>query len=66
VIATAQDFTLPDTDGRSHRLSELTASGPVVVVFTCNHCPYALAWHQRLIDAASDYAARGVHTVFIN
>ena len=66
MIATAQDFTLPDTDGRSHRLSELTATGPVVVVFTCNHCPYALAWHQRLIDAASDYAARGVHTLFIN
>jgi peroxiredoxin len=60
VIATAHDFALPDTDGRVHRLSELTATGPVVVVFTCNHCPYALAWHERLADVAHDYGFRGV------
>jgi peroxiredoxin len=66
VIATAGDFALPDTEGRIHRLSELTATGPVVVVFTCNHCPYALAWHERLVDVAADYAPRGVHTLFVN
>ena len=27
-----------------------------MVVWTCNHCPYALAWHDRLIDVARDYA----------
>jgi peroxiredoxin len=66
VIATAHDFALPDTDGRVHRLSELTATGPVVVVFTCNHCPYALAWHERLADVAHDYGFRGVRTLFVN
>jgi peroxiredoxin len=66
VIATAPDIALPDTDGRVHRLSELTATGPVVVVFTCNHCPYALAWHQRLADVAHDYGFRGVRTLFVN
>jgi peroxiredoxin len=66
VIATAHDFALPDTDGRVHRLSELTATGPVVLVFTCNHCPYALAWHERLADVADDYAVRGVRTLFVN
>ena len=66
MIATAQDFALPDTDGRVHRLSELTATGPVVVVFTCNHCPYALAWHERLADVAHDYGFRGVRTLFVN
>jgi peroxiredoxin len=66
VIATAQDFALPDTDGREHRLSELAAEGPVVVVFTCNHCPEAVAWHNRLIDVARDYAPRDVAIVFIN
>jgi peroxiredoxin len=48
----ATDFTLPDTDGREHSLSEGRAS---VVVFTCNHCPYALAWHDRILQAARDY-----------
>jgi len=66
VIATAHDFALPDTDGHVHRLSELTATGPVVVVFTCNHCPYALAWHERLADVAHDYGFRGVRTLFVN
>jgi peroxiredoxin len=46
----APDFTLPDTDGEEHSLR-----GPAVVAFTCNHCPYALAWHGRIADAARDY-----------
>ena len=47
------DFTLPDTNGTEHSLDgddRVTA-----VVFTCNHCPYALAWHDRIADAARDY-----------
>jgi peroxiredoxin len=66
VIATAQDFALPDTDGREHRLSELAVDGPVVVVFTCNHCRHARAWHQRLVDVARDYTPRDVSMVFVN
>ena len=31
-----------------------------MVVWTCNHCPYALAWHDRLAEVASDYGERGV------
>ncbi len=46
----APEFTLPDTSGEEH-----TLRGPAVVIFTCNHCPYALAWHDRLMDAARDY-----------
>jgi peroxiredoxin len=66
VIGTATDFALPDTEGATHRLSELTATGPVVVVFTCNHCPYALAWHDRIADVAADYSARGVQVLAVN
>jgi peroxiredoxin len=46
----APDFTLPGTDGE-----EYTLETPAVVVFTCNHCPYALAWHDRIVDAALEY-----------
>src|SRR5918999_384907 len=49
-------FTLPDTDGREHAFPE--DGSPTVVVFTCNHCPYALAWHERLLQAARDYEGR--------
>ncbi len=46
----APEFTLPGTDGQEYSLET-----PAVVVFTCNHCPYALAWHDRIADAARDY-----------
>ena len=55
----APEFTLPDTNGDEHSLR-----GPAVVVFTCNHCPYALAWHDRLMDVARDYP--DVHFYAIN
>jgi peroxiredoxin len=53
---TAPDFTLPDTDGNEHSLAN--GAEPTLVAFTCNHCPYALAWHDRLLDAARDYSGR--------
>jgi peroxiredoxin len=48
----APGFTLPDTDGVEHSPQQ---DGITAVVFTCNHCPYALAWHDRLTQAARDY-----------
>src|SRR5450755_2719357 len=51
----APAFALPDTAGRPWSPND---AGATVVVFTCNHCPYALAWHERIADAARDYAER--------
>jgi len=60
---TAPTFTLPATDGSEHALDGAPAT---VVVFTCNHCPYALAWHDRIAAVARDYAPRGVTVLAIN
>jgi peroxiredoxin len=62
----APDFQLPDTDGDAHSLSEGNGWPATVVIFTCNHCPYALAWHDRILDAARDYAERGVRFLAVN
>jgi AhpC/TSA family protein len=63
--AAAPPFTLPDTEATPTSL--LDGAGPAtVVVFTCNHCPYALAWHERLQAVSRDYAPRGVRTLQIN
>jgi peroxiredoxin len=59
----APSFALPDTNGISHDLDGAPAT---VVVFTCNHCPYALAWHERLVEVAGDYAGQGVRVLAIN
>ena len=58
----APAFELPDTSGALHTPG---ADAATVVVFTCNHCPYALAWHDRINAVAGDYAGRGVRTLQI-
>jgi peroxiredoxin len=59
----APDFSLPDTESVPHAPDGAPAT---VLVFTCNHCPYALAWHDRIAGAARDYEARGVRFLAIN
>ena len=61
----APEFKLIDTSGSQQRLDGAAATA-TVVVFTCNHCPYALAWHERLAQAARDYSDRGVRFLAIN
>ena len=63
---TAPALELPDTRGEVHELPPPGAAPATVVIWTCNHCPYALAWHDRLVDAARDYAARGVRFLAVN
>jgi peroxiredoxin len=62
----APDFELPDTEGRLHTLRDGDDAKATVLLFTCNHCPYALAWHDRLLSAARDYAGSGVRFLAIN
>lgn len=59
----APAFSLPDTEGVMHGPGGAPAT---VVVFTCNHCPYALAWHARIVDVARDYAEKGVQFLAVN
>jgi peroxiredoxin len=59
---TAPLFTLPDARGGEVTLDP-PASAATVVVFTANGCPYALAWHDRIQQAARDYAGRDVTVV---
>ena len=62
---TAPDLELPATDGTMHSLS--AGDAPATVVYwTCNHCPYALAWQDRLNALADDYAERGARVLAVN
>jgi peroxiredoxin len=61
----APAFELPDTDGNSHTLANGETKA-TAVIFTCNHCPYALAWHDRILAAARDYEARGARVLLIS
>jgi peroxiredoxin len=54
------------TDGKQHSLSDYKDAKMIVEIFTCNHCPVAQLYEDRLIQLQSDYAAKGVKLVAIS
>jgi peroxiredoxin len=64
--ASAPAFTLPGVDGRQHSLDDYAESDVLVLVQSCNHCPYVLAWEGRLKAIQREYAERGVRIVAFN
>jgi len=62
----APDFRLKAVDGREYSLASFAAAKVLVVVFTCNHCPYAKAVEPRLIALQHEFRPRGVEFVLIN
>lgn len=59
-------FNLPGVDGKQHALADYADKQAVVVIFSCNHCPYVRAWEDRMIQIQADYADKGVQLVAIN
>lgn len=53
-------------DDKTHSLSDYAKAKIVVIVFTCNHCPVAVAYEDRLIAIQKDYKDKGVQLVAIN
>src|SRR5881398_1395619 len=64
--ASAVDFQLKGVDGKTHSLNSLSDSKAVVVVFSCNHCPYVQAYEDRMVQIQKDYSPKGVTLVAIN
>ncbi len=62
----APDFSLIGTDGKQYSLATFKDAKALVVVFSCNHCPYVQAYEDRLIELQKDYASQGVRLVAIN
>jgi thiol-disulfide isomerase/thioredoxin len=59
-------FRLPDPYGKSHDGGDLYGSRGLLVIFTCNHCPYAKAVWPHTIKIAQDVRSLGINTVAIN
>jgi peroxiredoxin len=62
----AKDFRLLGTDGKTYSLVDFADAKGLVIVFTCNHCPYAQAAWPVLIDLAQNYQEKGIQFVAIN
>lgn len=62
----APPFSLPGVDGRDHSLADYADADVLVLIQSCNHCPYVQAWEGRMIEIHRDYADRGVRLVAVN
>ncbi len=62
----APSFNLPGVDGKNLSLEKVKGKKAVAVIFSCNHCPYAQAYEDRIIEIQRDYAAKGVQIVVVN
>src|SRR5204863_864089 len=61
----APDFNLPGVDGRSYTLKDFAEAKILVIVFTCNHCPTAQYYEERLKRLVTDYKPKGVAVLAI-
>ncbi|MGM9507698.1 redoxin family protein [Larkinella sp. GY13] len=64
--ASAPDFSLPGVDGKQYSLKSFAGSPALVIVFSCNHCPTAQAYEDRLIQLVKDYKPKKVNFVVIS
>lgn len=62
----APDFDLPGVDGKQYSLKSFAGAKLLLVVFTCNHCPTAQAYEQRIASLHADYQGKGVALVAIS
>jgi thiol-disulfide isomerase/thioredoxin len=64
--AKAPAFSLKGTDGKIYTLSSFARYKILVIIFTCNHCPTAQAYEDRMIQLTKDYRSKNVGVVAIN
>lgn len=62
----ARDFKLKNVDGQYVSMSDYKEAKGFIVVFTCNHCPYAKAYEDRIIALDKKYASKGYPVIAIN
>src|SRR6185369_15727174 len=56
----APDFNLPDVNGKIYSLASFKNAAILVVIFSCNHCPTAQAYEDRIMNLVSDYKSKNV------
>lgn len=60
------NFDLEDVQGNSYNINSFENFKLLIIIFTCNHCPYAQAYEERIKQIKSDYEDKGVAVVAIS
>jgi len=66
LYAVAPDFNLPGVDGENYSLNRFSEKSILVIIFSCNHCPYVKAYEDRIIALQTEFQDKGVAFVAIN
>jgi hypothetical protein len=53
-------------DGKSVSIADVAGKAGTLVIFTCNHCPFARGWERRIADLGNSYAKKGVGVILVN
>ena len=59
-------FSLPHVDGQQIGLDTFPDAKAVILIFTCNHCPYAIAYEGRIADLHAEFAPQGIPVIAIS
>ncbi len=62
----ATDFKLKNIDGKMVSLADYENAKGFIVIFTCNHCPYSVAYEDRIIELDKKYKSMGYPVIAIN
>ncbi|MES1209926.1 MAG: thioredoxin family protein [Pseudomonadota bacterium] len=57
---------MKNVDGKLVSIADVGGKAGTLVVFTCNHCPFAKGWEERIVDLGNSYAKKGVGVILIN
>ena len=63
---TATDFNLMGVDDKMHSMADMKDVKGYIVTFTCNHCPFAVMYEDRLIALQNEFGPKGYHVIAIN
>ncbi|MFN4234520.1 MAG: thioredoxin family protein [Bacteroidia bacterium] len=61
-----EDFKLKNIDGKMLSMADYKEAKGIIVIFTCNHCPFSVAYEDRIIDIHKRYAPKGYPVIAIN
>ena len=66
VPAAVAKTKMKNVDGKMLSITDVTGKAGTLVIFTCNHCPFAKAWEQRIVELANSYSGKGVGVMLVN
>jgi thiol-disulfide isomerase/thioredoxin len=66
VPAAVAKTKMKNVDGKMVSITDVTGKAGTLVIFTCNHCPFAKDWEQRIVELANTYAGKGIGVVLVN